>query len=229
MEELGGRWVYRAVRALEEGSWLKAVQYLRRSIESDPSYLPAYYELADLYFCQGHLSVALRVIDQALHVNPDDSEALLMRAAILLSRRRVDPALKLLRLLKKKNSSPELFFHLAQANYLKGRCWLAHLYLQKALTMDPVYPEAHELLGEVLFQRKDLRGAEKAYLTLLALEPDHYTAHYMLGVIYSRMFRWKSAIREWEAVLSQDPTNRRIRGFLQEARRHEKRRAGRKG
>lgn len=48
---------------------------------------------------------------------------------------------------------------------------------------------AHFILGNILFDKKNYQGAERHYQRVLESNPDHYLTHHNLGVIYDYYFR----------------------------------------
>ena len=84
----------KAIMTLEEGNWLRAVQYLKRSCELYPDEVDAHCELADIYLQLGHIDAAHEVVQQALAVDPLNASCNFL-LAIFISRREGEDALKI--------------------------------------------------------------------------------------------------------------------------------------
>ena len=207
MIQPSGRLYQKAIASLQSGNWLKAVDILKHLRAKDPSFLPACYELVQIYLERGRTELAEETIEQALKAAPEDPNSLLIRADIHLSLGEVDEALILYEKLERITAppSPDLLLHLALAHSMK-REWNAALsYLELAIDDEPEFLEAFELEGKIRLERGEFEEAEAAFLDVLDLEPEHLMANHLLGVVYARQGRWRAAIRQWEFTLSISP------------------------
>ncbi|MBI5193546.1 MAG: tetratricopeptide repeat protein [Nitrospirae bacterium] len=197
----------KAMLTLDDGNWLKAVQYLKRSCELYPDKIDAHYELADIYLQMGHIDAAHEVVKAALATDPIDFQCNFILGNIYLAQGKVRDALKVYLYLEKMADEPipDLLFNIAMAFDCKGDKRKALYYASFATDEDPSFIEAYELTGRLLLENGDLKGAHNAFMEILSLEPDNISAHHMLGVIYSKEKRWLEAIKEWEIVLSMVP------------------------
>ena len=121
MTQPSSRLYQKAIAASQAGNWLKAVDVLKHLRAQDPAFLPAYYELVQIYLQRGYVSLAKETIEQALSMAPQDANSLLILADIHLSLAEVDPALILYQELEKKSDLPssDLLLHLALAYSMK--------------------------------------------------------------------------------------------------------------
>jgi tetratricopeptide (TPR) repeat protein len=76
--------------------------------------------------------------------------------------------------------------------------------LEAVLRADPRQTEVYTLLGNILMERGDLRGAERRFREGLAHRPDDTNARNSLGLLYDRMGRDLEAIAEYEKVIAVD-------------------------
>ncbi|HEX9758235.1 MAG TPA: tetratricopeptide repeat protein [Nitrospiria bacterium] len=204
------RFMNKAMGALlDEGNWLKSVQYLQQAMVIDPSYLPPYYELTDIYLQIGHVEAAIGVVQKALKMDAHDYQNNFNLANIYLVQGKVDEALAIYRKLERvfKDSSPDLLFNVATAYHTKGQRQLALRYVQRVLGEDPSYLEGFELKGKILFEQGNFPGAKAALRKVLELERNHVSANHLLGVIYSRESRWRAAIKVWRKAVTFSPNN----------------------
>jgi tetratricopeptide (TPR) repeat protein len=76
--------------------------------------------------------------------------------------------------------------------------------LEMVLRADPQQTEVYTLLGNILMDRGDLKGAERRFKEGLAHRPGDTNAHNSLGLLYDRMGRDSEAIAEYEKVIAVD-------------------------
>ena len=204
------RYMNKAMGALlDDGNWLKSVQYLQQAMVIDPSFLPPYYELTDIYLQIGHVEAAIGIVQKALEVDFQDYQSNFNLANIYLVQGKADEALAVYRKLERvfKDSSPDLLFNAATAYHAKGQRQLALRYIQRVLGEDPSYAEAIELKGKILFEQGNFLGAKTALRKVLELEGNHVSANHLLGVIYSKESRWRAAIKMWRKAVTLSPNN----------------------
>jgi tetratricopeptide (TPR) repeat protein len=201
------RFYQKALAASQAGNWLKAVHFLKHLQEQDHSFLPAYYELVQIYLQQGHVMLAKETIGRALSIAPQDTNSLLILADIQLSLEEADQALAVYLELEKRSDppAPDLLLHIALAYSMKREWDTALSYLEMAIDQEPEFLEAFELEGKIRLERGEFEEAAAALMDVLDLEPEHQTANHLLGVIYSKQGRWRAAIRQWESTLSISP------------------------
>lgn len=72
--------------------------------------------------------------------------------------------------------------------------------LDRALSLQPVYPEASYLKGAVLIQLNDFQGAIAHLENALAANPFLTEAHNLMGTAYAKMGDLDHALKEFEAV-----------------------------
>jgi protein O-mannosyl-transferase len=87
----------------------------------------------------------------------------------------------------------------------KGLNEEAVIYFKKAITIDPVYLEAHFNLGNSLVNLEQLHRAEEAFREALIIDPDYIDARLNLANLLIRLNRNKEALREYELMLEQVP------------------------
>ncbi len=202
------RFLNLALAAYDRGNWLSALQHLKQSIDTEPSFLPAYHELAELYVSLGRLDTAQQVVKRSLLITPDDFQSLLLMGNLLLAHGECKQALEIYHQLEKREAGEllvDLLLNIALAYHAKSDLKSAENYARRAIAADPGYPEAQELLGKILFEENEMTGAEASFRRILKTEPLHPTAHQMLAIICSKSLRWKEAVRGWETVIRIDP------------------------
>ena len=197
----------KGVLALDEGNWLLAVQYFRKCVEIDSSYIPAYLEMADIFYHNGQHEAALREINNALVIDPKDPEATFALGNVYVSQGRHKDALRVFKRMETEapEYAPELFYNMGVAYKALGYPDLALDYLNLALEDDPSYYECLEVMGKIHLDAGRLDEAKKAFLEYIEADPGNINVHHMLGELYTKQLLWKPAIEEWEKVLSLSP------------------------
>ncbi|MDH4090957.1 MAG: tetratricopeptide repeat protein [Cyclobacteriaceae bacterium] len=87
-------------------------------------------------------------------------------------------------------------------------------YNQRALDLDPNYPEAQYHKAGFAFQRWDWKESEKAFLKALELNPNHSFAHAHYAHMLMFQRRWEEALSHAETALRLDPLSPHILGLV---------------
>lgn len=82
---------------------------------------------------------------------------------------------------------------------------LAKLQYEKALTINPKYPEALNNLGTVYYGKQDYRKAEKYYRKAIKLKPNCAAFYSNLGTAYFAERNFKKGLRAYRRAFSIDP------------------------
>jgi tetratricopeptide (TPR) repeat protein len=82
---------------------------------------------------------------------------------------------------------------------------IAKLQYEKALQLEPKYPEALNNLGTVYYGQQNYHKAEKYYRKALRLKPDCATFYSNLGTAYFADHDYKHGIKSYRKAFSLDP------------------------
>jgi serine/threonine protein kinase/tetratricopeptide (TPR) repeat protein len=86
---------------------------------------------------------------------------------------------------------------------------------QKALELDENLAEAHTSMGVILeIFEWDWGGAEREFQRAIALNPNHFDAHYEYGALLMRLERLSEAESELEKAVQIDPLSSRVHSML---------------
>jgi len=197
----------KGLTALDEGNWLRALQFFIKCHELDPAFMPAYHEIADIYHFNGQHDAAVEELKKALMVRPDDVESMFTLGTIYSALGRNVDALRVFKRIELLDPGfgPELHYNLGMAYKELDNPELALEQFNIALEMDPSYFECLEAIGRIHLDAGRLEEALTALLDVIEVDPAHINARHMLGVVYSRQKKWKEAIGQFEAVLSLAP------------------------
>jgi tetratricopeptide (TPR) repeat protein len=137
--------------------------------------------LVELYANTGSNAEANQLVEALLKENPKDTDAIAMRAALLLTsgkKEQVDQAANDLQSLVSKTPNNHLLrFNYARALLAQGKIEPARLQLEDALKTRPDFVSARELLTRIYLVRQDPAKALQAADELLLIDPKNLTGH----------------------------------------------------
>jgi tetratricopeptide (TPR) repeat protein len=116
---------------------------------------------------------------------PEETEPIYLLAQIAL--RRGDPASAnefASRCLEHGDNRSEIYKVLALAEYLLQRTDQFEAHIRVVLERNPRDAEAEYLLARYLYETKQHRQCLSAFQAVLAIQPEHYKAHYYAGLVY---------------------------------------------
>ncbi len=177
-------WLNAGHAALARGDLPRARTLLLEAHRLSPCYAYVQLNLSAVAAREGDEEESLRWADEAVRCNPGLALARAHRAAALERAGRSDDALAEYRETTRIDAVNAGAW-LAQGRLLEARRdWAAAAdAYDRALAADPTSTEAAMASGLVRHHRlADSAGAVERYRTVLALNPDHYGAHYQIAV-----------------------------------------------
>jgi tetratricopeptide (TPR) repeat protein len=127
-----------------------AIAYLQRSVELDPSNTIARFNLGVVLMQQSNYSRGLKELAEVLRVHPHDAATHFVIAFAYLYTKRIDEAVASFRVgLRYKTDDAEAHYGLASALSVQHKREDAVAELREALRLQPVYPEAQQLLRQL--------------------------------------------------------------------------------
>ncbi|MBS0521578.1 MAG: HEAT repeat domain-containing protein [Proteobacteria bacterium] len=165
-----------ALLELRRGNSLLADDHLLRAIAVDPTFVPAYIQLADLYRRRREESRAEAILRQALARNPNSGPAHFELGLSLVRQRQMPAALEELRQASTlEPDSARYGYVYAVALQQSGRGAEAERLLDGVLARHPYDIDALSAAAIWAIQRGDTRTALNHLMTLRALRPDDRT------------------------------------------------------
>ena len=172
-------------RKISRDSLLKAIEVFNQAVEIDPSYAPAWAELADTYVWVGSSekfslqegsALADQAIEKAISIDPDYAFAYYVRGISLIFNKKefkqgiedFEHALEL---------EPDNAFMIAaigKGAFVTGQFDRAIAQYKVALALEPVVPEFYWFMGRSYLSSGRLDEAERSFRKLLDLSPDSY-------------------------------------------------------
>jgi tetratricopeptide (TPR) repeat protein len=193
--------------SLHAAQYELALEWLSRAITQDakPRYL---LSLGNLLRRQGRLDEALRAFDKAVQLAPDDWDAAMQRASVLLRLARTEEAIVSLdqcdRL--RPNHAPTLQIR-ALALHSLDRLEPALADLMQAHALDPANASVCNDIG--VFLRRLGRGEESIawFDAALARKPEFFAAYNNKAFALTHLHRFAEAFATYDALKARDPGN----------------------
>ena len=152
-----------------------AIAMYRRSLEIEPAYLPALYNLGLVLHETDRFEEAEAYFRRVVAIEPSDADALFHLGALLQRRMQLEEAAETFRLaLRHTPDNPQLWMHLGDvgiARLTHGSLSEAAECFRKALELQPDSANAHFRLGHVHHFAGRLDEAVRSYQAALKLEP----------------------------------------------------------
>jgi tetratricopeptide (TPR) repeat protein len=182
-------------RQISRDSLHRAIEAFEQSVAIDPSYAPAWAEMADTYMWIGGSERHPRdfvtersdeAVQAAIRNDPDYAYAYYVRGIFHCFRTLQFQACldDFEHALELEPDNPVLVAAIGKGAYLTGDFDKAIAQYQKALAMDPVFPEFHWFLGRTYLSAGRFDEAEATFRKLLDLSPDSYGNADLWEVLY---------------------------------------------
>ena len=167
--------------------------------------------LAELYATNGNNSGANQLLASVLKDNPKDTEAIALRAALMLTTGNRDQikmaANDLQSLVTKTPENYVLRFNLARALQAKGDTQQAIMQLEAAIKLRPDYIRAREFLAGLYLSQKDNPKALKAADEIIARQKDNVRGHLIRSAALLSVGERDQARQELDYIVKTFPQN----------------------
>ncbi len=183
--------LYRAARQAElNGENARAIGVYRELLDRHEGHVAARANLALLLGRTGQHEAALVEFATCLSHDPDNTEVLVYRAALLATETRYAEAEgDLHAVLRIDPGNVEAHYHLGLVLSRKGRWADATPFLRRTIELDSSRASAYFYLGEALNHVDDLDGALRCYQRAAELRPNDSRALYGIGIVLDRLNR----------------------------------------
>jgi tetratricopeptide (TPR) repeat protein len=193
-------------RFFREGAYEAALEQYTKAIQLDPRNGSYYTSRGATYGKLGMYEKGLKELEKAISVDPSLEEPYYLVESFYAELDLTDTAIDFLQ--KKSARSPNngvIAVALGYAYYRKGELDKARAEMERAISINPLYPLAHTGLGVVLLTENRDEEAKSAFERALELKPDYPEAHLYLGVVYRRAGNEDAAQAEMEAAYALKP------------------------
>jgi tetratricopeptide (TPR) repeat protein len=200
-----GAWNYLGVLAWQQGHYVQAVDWLKRSIAINPNWAESHYNLGNALSEKGDTELAIAAYRRALVIKPH-AHAWCNLGVALRTAGELDEAVKAF------GKSLAIMPDFAEASYNLGNA-LADLHqpdrateaYRRALQLRPVFPEAWDNLGNALRDAGKLAEAIEAYRKAIAQSPNFAQAWSNLGYALTAIGDRESAREACQRAIALDP------------------------
>jgi TolB-like protein/Tfp pilus assembly protein PilF len=172
-------------RQISPDSLNRAIRVFKQVVEIDPTYVPAWAELADTYLWGGGLdelseeevnSLADQAIEAAISTDPDYAFTYYVRGiSWIFSKNDFKPAIKDFQYALTLDPDNAFFVAaIGKGAFVTGKFDLAITQYNTALAIEPIVPEFYRYLGMAYMSSGRLDEAEDTFRTLISLSPTSY-------------------------------------------------------
>ena len=208
----------RARLLFERDRFAEARQELHWALQESPDDPEALALLALASAALNEIPEALRVIQQAIGLHPDNSGLHFVHSNILLSANKIKAALAALQEAIRLNPrDPDHFSLLAKINLVLNREKEAQHATDSALQIDPEHVEALNLRVLTLARQGKAKDAAETAQRVLQIAPDDSLSHAALGWSNLQQGKPTQALANFGEALRLDPTSELSREGMIEA------------
>ncbi len=173
---------------MKKQKWPDAERELLKAVQNYPKYAVAWYELGRSYQQQKKLEDAIRAHTEAVNIDSKYISPLGELAVMALVQQKWDGAVLHTSQIFKLNPhvSPDIYFYSAIANYNMQNADVAETHAREAASLDTQHrnPKINHLLGMILADKRDYKGAAenlRMYLNLSPKAPDAAAVNQVLA------------------------------------------------
>jgi tetratricopeptide (TPR) repeat protein len=170
-----------------------------------PSQPEFYFELGRAYVKSGNMAKGIQWLDEALRIRGDFLPALKESGAALLDAGELSRAAEVLE--KASSGDAEALADLGNVYLHQDRLDSADQVLQKAISINPDLPVAHNLLGLARLRKSDPRSAEAEFREAIRVQPDFSEAHNNLGNLLAGQGDLRQPVFHFRKAIAADPEN----------------------
>jgi len=158
-----------------QGDLEKAIQLCQLAIELNPDLAVAHYNLANGYREQGKFELAVTHYTKAVELIPDYFEALSNLGLLLRQLGRYDQALIHQQTVINLRPDHIAYFNLGSTFFSKGDLPQAITNLKQSLQLNPNWPNAHYMIGNVYYVQTQYELAITHWKEAVTLSPKSFT------------------------------------------------------
>lgn len=164
--------------------------------------------VASLKQIEGDADAALALVDAVLSGNPKLPEALFLKADMLRTQRKVEPAIDAYHAaLAVKADEPNAQFHLFTLLSLAGRKEDAEKQFQAMQRMTGKHPLTNFVQAMMLYEKRQYLPARDAVMQTLKATPDYLPANVLAGLVQNALGAYAQAESHLLLVLDRQPGN----------------------
>ena len=193
----------------KKSDYLKAIAYLKKATEEDPSSKEAVQLLGMSYFANGHPADAIPLLEKVQGWIPRANvDGFYILGVCFIQTTNYDKARQAFaKTFDVPGDSAAAYLFTARMLLRQDYDPIAEEYAQKAIALDPQLPLAHFLLGELYLFKSRLPEAISEFRKELVINPAHAATYYKLADGYLRDQKFDEAQRLLQQSIRLDPTS----------------------
>jgi tetratricopeptide (TPR) repeat protein len=194
-----------------------AVENYNTAINYSPDHRDARLHLASIMLAGKQFELSENHVQSILDKNPEDSEALILKANLETAgtRKNTKEAKKILEaVLKKEPNSVSALASMAQAYLVEGDAKSAEEYFNKALKSEPENRALQMALADLYARQGRLDEAQKSLKTLVDTNPEQSGLRYIFGEFLLRRGQADGALEQYQETLKTEPERHNARDRL---------------
>lgn len=182
----------RGIEALQRGDLKSAEARFLEVLETDPDQAFANLHLGNIFLATGRIDLAFSALNRAIASKPDLVQAYLLLANLHERQGNITEAIRAVQkayMIFPEETSPE-------AKALSGRLERLRNRLEVKMSFER---------GIALLREGKIKGAEEAFQSVLAIQPENVQARHFLGLSLGIQNRSEEAIEQFETLLRIKP------------------------
>jgi protein O-GlcNAc transferase len=193
-------------QARQQGNLTAAKQYFQTAIRVDPSYVPAYNNLANILQAEGQVSEAIEIYEKALKLDPTLAALHCNLASLWQIQGKLDLAISgYQRAITLKPDFFVAYHNLGKGLVADSQFSAAAAAYQSALQLEPNSAALQLDLGDLHRQQGSIEQAIECYRTAIRCEPQSATAYNSLGACLWLRHEVNLAQSAYQRALALDP------------------------
>ncbi|MFA7383604.1 MAG: tetratricopeptide repeat protein [Desulfurivibrionaceae bacterium] len=201
----------------KKGDLKKAQLCFERAVEINRLDVSSYHALGQIYFRQGKVEIAMKYFSRAMAISPRHVDRAVNFAKLLINKKQLPEAEKVLRLaLKTKSNDLDFKEEIGDACNDCGLGELAVKCYREVLRAAPDRTYLNKKIGMALYTAGDFNEAVKVLEKVAEKAPEDSELFLALGKAYFSMKRLMLADQWVSKVLRLDPGNKEARVILNE-------------
>jgi superkiller protein 3 len=191
---------------METALFTEAEANFRKSLEIEPNYFDANFNLGRLYFDEEQYERADVYLSRAVRINATDADALKYLVMNRVKLGKAEGALSILKdAIKASPEDPQLYVSLGNIYRSTGKYGEALDAFKQAIDLNENEADAYLGIGDTYIKKGDRKKAEEAYRKASEIDPTSYLSYLNLAAMYREDGRTDDAIEALKKVIQIKP------------------------
>ncbi len=208
MDQLSNTALASGIDKYQQGDYKGAVTAFKQSISLSPN--SQYASQAATYMAQAYLKQndsadAIKAYQQAIKINPQDSDSMACLGQLYFATGDYSDAAKTYKQAIKIDPSGVNHFSLGQAYLNMGRYSDAENEFKTVINLEPDSEDGYYGLGQLYSKEKDYSDAATQYQKAVSVDPNFWEGYFELGCTYADMGNQDKAQEIYDKLEANDP------------------------